>query len=323
MPKESMTWVQIPPPAQNTTPLTYRIVRLLIHLKSKGLRDSTLKPLGKRLERLSKAVDLEKPNRVAEYISNQTWSESYKHNVVNAYNHYVEFYGMKWQRPYYRRVDRIRRVPREEQINKVIHASRAKYALCFSILRDTGMRILRYSVAQIVKPVELTWLRIKDIDLETGLLYPGTAKLGAGRVLKIRASTLAMLKRYMSTNEQLSTNDKLCHKPEKLTLNWCRNRNSVAENLGEPEIKQIRLYDLRHHYATMLYAKTKDIVHVQRQLGHRRITHTLRYIHMVDLDAESFIVKVATNVEESTQLLEQAFEYIGPIENVHVFRKPK
>jgi len=280
-----------------------------------------LKPLGKRLERLSKAVDLEKPSAVAEYISQQDWSESYKHNVVNAYNHYVSYYDMKWTRPYYRRVDRIRKVPREAQINKVIHATRAKYALCFSILRDTGMRTVRLFERSMI-PVELTWLRIKDIDLETGLLYPGTAKLGAGRVLKLRLSTLAMLKHYINCRH-MSPNDKLCHNPELLTLNWCRLRNSVSEKLAEPEIKQIRLYDLRHHYATMLYQKTKDIVHVQRQLGHRRITHTLRYIHMVDLDAESFIVKVATNVEESTNLLEQAFEYVGPIEGVHIFRKPK
>ena len=287
------------------------ISNLLVHLKSKGLRESTLKPLGKRLERLSRKVDLNKPKQVAEYISNQAWSESYKHNVVNAYNHYVEFYGMKWTRPYYKRVDRIRKVPRESQINKVIAHARAKYALCFSILRDTGLR-----------PVELTWLCIKDIDVESGLLYPGTAKLGAGRVLRIRKSTLASLKLYIQ-KAGLKQNDKLCHNSDLLTLNWRRLRNAVADKLGEPEIKNIRLYDLRHHFATVLYSKTKDIVHVQRQLGHKRIQHTLRYVHAVDLDAEEYIVKIAANIDESVELLENGFTYVTEIEGKYVFRKPK
>ena len=97
----------------------------------------------------------------------------------------------------------------------------------------------------------------------------------------------------------------------------------MAEKLGEPEIKQIRLYDLRHHFATMLYMKTKDIVHVQRQFGHRRITHTVRYIHLCDLDSEEYVVKVARTVEESTAYLEAGFAFVAVIEDKYVFRKPK
>jgi len=264
---------------------------------------------------------LEDPEVVARHISERDWSESYKHNIVNAYNHFVEYYGMSWERPYYKRIDRIRPVPRESQINKVIAYARAKYALCFSVLRDTGMSdfgIFRSGM----KPVELTWLRIKDIDLETGLLYPATAKLGAGRVLKLRKSTLAMLKHYIQ-KEGLNAADQLCSKVELLTLNWCRLRNSVAEKLGEPEIKQIRLYDLRHWRATIEYQRTKDIVHVQRFLGHRRITHTLRYIHLCDLDAQQYVVKVATNVEQSTEYLEAGFQFVAVIEDKYVFRKRK
>ncbi|MCK4477098.1 site-specific integrase [Candidatus Bathyarchaeota archaeon] len=59
--------------------------------------------------------------------------------------------------------------------------------------------------------------------------------------------------------------------------NWNRLGNKVAERLGKPELKQIRLYDLRHFYSTMLYHKTKDTVHVQRKMGHRNIKNTLKY----------------------------------------------
>jgi len=206
-------------------------------------------------------------------------------------------------------VDRITKIPRETDVNKIISAAKQKYALAYSILRDTGMR-----------PVELTWLRLKQVDMESGLVYPGTAKKGKGRILKLRPSTLAMLKKYVQCH---NVTEPIWKDTRRLRENWCRLRKSVAAKLSEPQLNHIKLYDLRHHYATMLYQKTKDIVHVQRQLGHRNIKNTLRYIGMVDLDAQSYIVKIATNVEESTQLLEQAFEYVGPIENVHVFRKRK
>jgi len=256
-------------------------------------------------------VDLENPEAVSQYISQQTWSASYKHNIVNAYGHYATYHGLTWDRPVYRRIDRIRKVPREAQINKVIAHARIKYALAFSVIRDTGLR-----------PVEYTWLHVKDVDLTSGLLYPSTAKLGAGRVLKIRPSTLAMLKQYLQ-KEDLGENDRLCTNLKLLSDNWIRLRNSVSKKLGEPELRSIRLYDLRHHYATLLYQKTKDIVYVQRQLGHRNLQHTLRYIHQVNLDVEEYTVKIATNVEESTPLLEQGFNFIGIFEDKYVFRKNK
>ena len=102
-----------------------------------------------------------------------------------------------------------------------------------------------------------------------------------------------------------------------------RIRNVVSEKLGEPQLRNIKLYDLRHHFATRLYLKTKDIVYVQRQLGHKSISNTLRYIGVIDFDKEEYIVKVAESVEEVTALVGQGFEYVTEIEGKNVFRKPK
>lgn len=43
-------------------------------------------------------------------------------------------------------------------------------------------------------------LKVKDIDLETGEVYPITAKHGAERVLRVKSSTLAMIKKYITEN---------------------------------------------------------------------------------------------------------------------------
>lgn len=53
------------------------------------------------------------------------------------------------------REERITRVPKEEDINKIIAHAKLKSASAYSVMRDTGLR-----------PVELGMLRVKDIDLE-------------------------------------------------------------------------------------------------------------------------------------------------------------
>ena len=94
--------------------------------------------------------------------------------------------------------------------------------------------------------------------------------------------------------------------------------------MGKPELRQIRLYDLRHFYGTMLYQKTKDIVHVQRKMGHRNIKNTLVYIDLADFnDDEEYIVKVATSIKEACQLVEAGFEYVTDVEYVKLFRRRK
>lgn len=173
-----------------------------------------------------------------------------------------------------------------------------------------------------MKPVELVNLRLKDVDLETGRVYPGTAKRGSGRVLQLKPSTLAMLKRYIHKHN-INQKTQIWASTRRLSENWMRLRKSVAEKLSEPHLTQIRLYDLRHFYATMLYVKTKDIVHVKRQLGHRNIANTLRYVGILSLDMEEFVVKVAIDIEGSKQLLEQGFSFVAIIEGAYVFKKVK
>lgn len=69
--------------------------------------------------------------------------------------------------------------------------------------------------------------------------------------------------------------------------------------------------------------KTKDIVHVQRLLGHKNIQNTLRYLGVVDFTTEEYTVKVARTVEEATKLIEQGFQYVTEMDGAKIFRKRK
>lgn len=64
----------------------------------------------------------------------------------------------------------------------------------------------------------------------------------------------------------------------------------------------------------MEYHKTKDILHVQRLLGHKNIQNTLIYIDLesklFNNSSEGFTSRVAHNVGEVCSLVESGFEYV-------------
>jgi hypothetical protein len=131
-----------------------------------------------------------------------------------------------------------------------------------------------------------------------------------------------MLKQYVQRHG-FGLNDGLGFDARKVCENWMRLRNSLSKKLQQPQLKMIRLYDLRHFFGSMTYYKTKDIVYTQRMMGHKNIQNTLRYVHLVGLDNGEFICKVAKTLAEASELIEQGFEFVCDMEDAKLFRKPK
>ena len=50
----------------------------------------------------------------------------------------------------------------------------------------------------------------------------------------------------------------------------------------------------------MEYAKTKDILHVMKLLGHKNVKNTLVYTQLISFEADQYISKVAKTVEEAS-----------------------
>jgi integrase len=261
---------------------------------------------------LVKFVDLDNPEAVKEYVaSKNNWSNAFKEGVIKAYNHYVLHNGLDWVRPKYRFSKRLPFIATTEQLNKIISNCRRKYALILSVLRDTGLR-----------PVELHRLTLKDIDLEKGHIGTYSAKDGNPRLLRLRSSTLAMLRDYVIENG-FELEDRMFPTPEAMRKAYCRTRRHLAKKLHEPELMKIRLYDFRHYYATMLYQKTKDILYVKEQMGHKRIETTLIYTHLIRFADEEYVSTVAKDVKKACELIEAGFEYVTEMDGVKIFRKRK
>jgi integrase len=252
---------------------------------------------------------LDDVNAVNLFIARKSCLGSHKDGLVKAYNHYAQFYRLDYVKPKFRCEKKLPRVPTKEAIMTVISASSRKYATIFKVLMETG-----------VMPFELANVTLKDIDLDKGTLAVRGFKGHSSRAFKLRNDTLARLREYL----RVYYREKPFPDARWMGCVWRRIRNRVAEKFKDPSIKSIRLYDLRHFYATMLYHKTKDILLVKQQLGHKKIETTLIYTQLVQFSEEDeFHSATAKTVDEAAKLVEQGFDFVTDVDGVKLFRKRK
>ena len=281
-------------------------------MKKEAYAKSTIIYTGKRLRHLKRNCNLENPEDVKAFIAQKNCTPAYKESLIEAYALYCKANKIQWNQPFYNRYDKQPRIPTEQRLNQIIADASTRLSLALSIIKDLGLR-----------PIELTWLKLRDIDLDSGTVTITSAKHCIGRTLKIKPQTLAMLKTYVSTKNIGQNNLIFPMKSSSLSRNYNVVRNRVAEKLQDPAIKTIRLYDFRHWKASTEYAKTKDLLHVKALLGHKDLRTTLRYTQLVNFGSEEYHVKVGKTLEECSKLLEAGFEYVTDYEDNKLFRKRK
>jgi integrase len=302
------------PALQNCNPTpNNNIFKVLWELKKRGNSPHTIKNVSKLLHLLDKHTDLDKPETVRGYLAQVDRRAGYKRNLTFAYNVYCLHYKIQWDKPIYYQNAKLPKIPQEKQIDMIKANSPEKLALAISISKDTGLR-----------PVEAMRLRLRDVDITNQAIYPQTAKHGSARVLKIATETRQLLNLYLSKRD-IANNDTIFGTWTSETYGkWFRHyRNKLAKKLNDATLKTIRLYDLRHFFATMLYHKTKDIMYVKQQLGHRKLETTMVYTQLIHFHDDNYTSAVANTVEKATKLIENGFEYVTEMEGLKLFRKRK
>lgn len=83
-----------------------------------------------------------------------------------------------------------------------------------------------------------------------------------------------------------------------------KNRSRMVFKLQNPRLKKITFHTFRHWKTTMEYAKTKDILHVRKMLGHKDIKTTMIYTQLVQFESDEFHSATAKTIEEARQLVE-------------------
>jgi integrase len=268
-----------------------------------------------RLKRIAKNVDLENSDEVEKYLYGLDISNNYRNKLFLAYQYYCNANGIPYRKPKNQHVKPyVINIPTEERINTIIACSGWVYSIVFS-LSKYGLR-----------PDEISKLTLKNLDLQNGTITVPTSKLGNQRTLKLDNKTLDMLRAYINRKRIRDINQKLFGSPRKIKEKWRFYRQRAYEKFKDPELLKIRLYDLRHWFATTTYLKTRDIFYVKYALGHRNINNTMKYMHLANSllnYSEEWICRVAKTIEEAQKLIENGFEYITTFNGIMLFRKRK
>ena len=285
----------------------------MLWMKRNAYANTTIKATGKRLKHLQKNTNLTKPELVKTFIANKKCGNAFKECLIETYDLLMRSIGLTWKKPFYKRYDKLPKIPTEQNINMLISHASPRMALILSMSRDLGSR-----------PIELTWLKVADINLQKGIVSLTGAKNTVGRNGKIKSNTLEMLKKYI-TKKHLNLNERIFPtESENISESYRKLRNRLAKNLQDPILKTIRLYDFRHFKASMEYHKTKDLLYIKQLLGHKDLRTTLRYTQLLEnLGNDEYHCKTAKTIKEATQLIENGFQYITEIDGTKLFKKRK
>ena len=208
-------------------------------------------------------------------------------------------------------VSRLPFIPTETEIDQLIAGCRKKTSTLLQLLKETGMRI-----------GEASRIRWEDIDFLSSTIRITPEKGSNPRVFKLSGRLISMLQSLKPSPRKqvfgdLKSTRRLYYKA----------RKSAARKLQNPRIIQITFHTFRHWKATMEYAKTKDILHVMKVLGHKNIRNTLTYVQLEEAifskKDEEYTCKAAETVKEAGELIELGFEYVCDIGSIKLFRKRK
>jgi len=286
-----------------------RIINTLLAMKRRGLSENTLYTTSQKLRQLDRNTDLMNPESVLDFLANHPIANSTKNKLLDCYQNFCKVNQIPFNKPRYKYERKIPLIPTTENIYKIISACSKKYATIFTILEQTG-----------IAPQELATTKRTDIDAEQGIINVQGCKGHNSRSLKLKTQTADMLRTYLHKY----TDTHPFPKSKRLTEIWIRTRTRVANNTNNPQLRQIPLRNLRHHYACKTYDKTKDILLVMQRLGHKKIETTMLYTQLITFnEEEDYTCKTATNVKEAQDLVEHGFTYVTEIDGFKLFRKRK
>ena len=277
------------------------IIEFAFWMQKQGYDSETIENRSYMLQRLvALGANPENPESIKEVIAVQpTWSESYKALMVDSYSLFLKWQKKSWDPPRYRIVSVMGYVPPEKDLNDLIAAMPKAKSAFLQGLKDTG-----------ADPGELGAVRDIDVNrtaMTVAINYP--VKGHNRRVLRV---SVAFIDKIATLPKRA---DGLIFNYPALRDNYSLQRNTVARKLANQNIAKISFTSFRRWKGTVEYHRTKDLLHVQKLLGHKKIDNTLIYIDYEKAvfgtcENEAYVSRVASNTKEACELIEAGFEYV-------------
>jgi integrase len=299
---------------ENTADLKGTLVQFAFYCKKEGMRESTIKTFNRTLARLAKVANINDTENIKEAIAASDVVENTKVAYCVAYMAYLKFTGKTWKTPKYTYQQKLPEfLPTEEEIDQLIAGSGRKLASILQSIKETGMRI-----------GECLSLKWTCIDFERRIVTLNTPeKNSLPRVFNVSNILIGMLGKLPKHNDKVFGG--LTTSGASSSLKHSRRR--LSNKLSNPRLAKIYFHLIRHWFGTTEYHKKPDMDYVRRLLGHKSILNTQIYVNLEKVYfndvKDDYIVKVASTVEEATQLMEVGFDYVTEMNGKKLFRKRK
>jgi len=292
-----------------------KIVEFIWWMKKEGYAEPTIRSRARLLKLLVKrGADLKDPETVKQVVAKQSgWSDGTKKNAIDAYTCFLAMNGLTWNPPRYRISPKLPFIPLEKELDELIISCGKKMGAFLQGLKETG-----------ADPGELWRAEWTDVDFEKKIIRINHPVKGHNpRILPISDRWINMLSRLPKKDKRIFGGTTR----RSFDASFRTQRRRAAAKLGNPRILKITFTTFRHWKGTMEYHKTKDILHVKRILGHKRIESTMIYINLEQAlfqnENEEFTVRVAHSLKEACELVEAGFEYVTDMEGAKIFRRRK
>jgi integrase len=286
------------------------IANVIIWMKKEAYEATTIHRVAKELRHLQAYCNTSSPQEVKLYVANKSVSNARKENLIESYNIAIQSLGLTWNKPFYQRHDKKRRAPKEELVQFIIAHVHFPLNLKLKMSRDLGER-----------PIELTWIKLQDIDLTTGKVDLTGAKHTIGREGKLKQDTLELLKRYIERENLNSQSVIFPTTSDTLSTCYRHARNNLAKKHNIPELKQVQLYDFRRRKGTREYKLSgHNFLHVKKVLGHKDARSTEKYI-TEDEQIQWLPIKCTTDEEIQKAIAEDCI-LVGHENGTWYFKKP-
>jgi integrase len=288
-----------------------QIVTYLWYLTKEGRKPLTIVARRKALLRLVKhGANLYDPEQVKDVIARETVSTNTKLHYVTAYDGFLKWLNIPWKAPKYKFERKLPWLPTEAELDQLIAGFKRKTATFLQVAKETYAR-----AGEI-------WT-LKWIDLNGNILTVNLAEKGSNpRQFKISEKLVSML-------NALPHKDQRIFGPTVSLANFrtgfMRKRKGIAQTLANPRLNKITFHTFRHWGATMLFAKTKNILYVKQQLGHRCIENTMVYTQLINFENDEWHVGHAKTLDEEDKFIQAGFEFVryDQNESVSIYRKRK
>jgi len=296
---------------QQTAQQKGKVIEYLWHLQKMGRKPYTILARRKALLRLIKhGANLLEPENVKEVIAKENVSVNTKAHYVSCYDGFAKWLGVHWDQPNYKVERKLPFIPTEQELDQVIAGCKKKLAAFLQILKET--------MARAGEVWQLKWT-----DLNGNILTINSPEKGSfPRQFRISDKLVSMLNSLPKKDERIFGPNKSL---QNFRINFAKRRRYIAQKLANPRLNKITFHTFRHWGATMLYHKTKDILYVKQQLGHKCIENTMVYTQLVNFESDDYHVAHAKTLAEEDKLIEAGFEFVryDEREQIAIYRKRK